>query len=123
MKSTGGKDAVAQIGLGRGAQSGDGAGAAKAVGLAAVMWVAWMAVQRSDSSNSAISISTGRRPEKARQSSTSFTCSATWTWMGASGGRPAITSRSSSGVTARSECGEMPTRRNGWPFDSVYSRS
>ena len=33
------------------------------------------------------SISTGRRPEKARQSSTSFTCSATWMWMGASGGR------------------------------------
>ena len=72
---------------------------------AAVMCVAWIAVQRSERSNSRSSISTGRRPEKARQSSTSFTCSATWMWIGASGGKAAMTSRSSAGVTARSECG------------------
>ena len=77
------EDAVAEIGLGDRAQAGDRAAARQVARLAAHpcasrgrgtsarSTAAWSRSQR-----------TGRAPDQARQSSTSFVCSATWMWIG-----------------------------------------
>ena len=62
------------------------------------------------------------RRDQARQSSTSFTCSATWMCIGPSG--PAARSRaSSSGVTARRLCGAMPTTASSRPATALRAPS
>ncbi len=83
------------------------------------MWVAWIRHQRCiDRRRCRAASRTGRCPEQARQSSTSFTCSATWMWIGPCGAA-AQTARSVSGVTARSECGAMPSCAPGRPRDDL----
>ena len=107
------KDAVAEIGLGDRAEPGDRAGCApgrrspprscgwRGSGTSARRPPRWSS-----------SHSTGRAPDQARQSSTSFTCSATWMWIGpsgASGGhrREFVRGRRRAGCAAR----RRPRRR------------
>jgi hypothetical protein len=80
----------------------------------AFRWVAWTRHQRLSTGALFISQRTGRAPVAARQSSTSWVCSAMWMWMGPApaSGRIAV---SSSPVTARRLCGAIPTTASGRP--------
>ena len=77
------EDAVAQVGLRDGAQAHRRAAARQAGRFrVGVMCVAWIRHQRRRPAQWPSSHSTGRAPVAATQSSTSFTCSAAWMWMG-----------------------------------------
>ena len=77
------------------------------------MCVAWIRHQRSSTATLSSSHCTGRAPSDAMQSSTSFCCSAAWMCTGIAASRSSRSSSrrcSSSGATARSECGATPRR-------------
>ena len=80
------KSAVAEIGLGDRAEAGDRAarGHRRRLGVGHVGRVD-QAPARVDRRRWPSSHSTGRAPDQARQSSTSFTCSAMWMWIGPAG--------------------------------------
>ena len=80
------EDAVAEVGLGDGAQAGHGAGAGeRAASPHGVMCVQWIRHQRSSTCMLSSSHSTGGAPDQAMHSSTSAVCSAAWMWMGPDG--------------------------------------
>ena len=123
-KRLAGERAVAEIGFGDGAKPGDCAASRPMLSVSAsVMCVAWIRHQRRSTSALASSHSTGRAPDQATQSSTSFICSATWMWIGPP--RPARRPRAVLPASRRAGCAarRRPPRRRAAPPRAGFPRA